>query len=59
MVDWYPNGKDILFATPMTSEKRRFNKLYRVPATGGLPEVLKALEENPPVRPERPEYPVR
>jgi len=40
VIDWYPNGEDILFATPMTSEKRRFNKLYRVPATGGLPEVL-------------------
>jgi tricorn protease len=40
MVDWYPDGRDILFATPMTSEKQRFNKLYRVPVSGGLPEVL-------------------
>ena len=40
VIDWYPNGEDILFATAMTSEKRRFNKLYKVPATGGLPEVL-------------------
>ncbi len=40
MLDWYPDGKSVLFATPMTSEKQRFNKLYRVPATGGLPEVL-------------------
>ncbi len=40
MLDWYPDGKDILFATPMTSEKRRFNKLFKVPVTGGLPEVL-------------------
>ena len=40
MVDWDPNGTDILFATPMTSEKQRFNKLYRVPVTGGLPEAL-------------------
>ena len=40
MLDWYPDGKDILFATPMTSENQRFRKLYRVPATGGLPEVL-------------------
>ena len=40
MLDWYPNGEDILFATPMTSEKRRFNKLYRLPMTGGLPEIL-------------------
>jgi len=40
MLDWYPDGKDILFSTRMTSEKQRFNKLYRVPAIGGLPEVL-------------------
>jgi tricorn protease len=40
MLDWYPDGQEILFATPMTSEKQRFNKLYRVPVTGGLPEVL-------------------
>jgi tricorn protease len=40
MLDWYPDGRDILFATSMTSEKQRFRKLYRVPATGGLPEVL-------------------
>jgi tricorn protease len=40
MLDWYPDGKDILFGNPMTSEKRSFRKLYRVPATGGLPEVL-------------------
>ncbi len=40
MLDWYPDGENILFATPMTSEKRRFRKLYRVPVTGGLPEVL-------------------
>ena len=40
MLDWYPDGKSILYATMMTSEKRRFNKLYRVPSMGGLPEVL-------------------
>ncbi len=40
MLDWYPDGSEILFATPMTSEKQRFNKLYRVPAIGGLPAVL-------------------
>ena len=40
MIDWYPGGTDILFATPMTSEKQRFRKLYRVPVSGGLPEVL-------------------
>ena len=40
MLDWYPDGESVLFATMMTSEKRRFNKLYRVSATGGLPAVL-------------------
>jgi tricorn protease len=40
MLDWYPDGQNILFATPMTSEKQRFRKLYKVPVTGGLPEVL-------------------
>jgi tricorn protease len=40
MLDWYPDGDNILFATRMTSEKQRFSKLYRVAASGGLPEVL-------------------
>jgi len=40
MLDWYPDGETLLYATPMTSEKQRFRKLYRVAATGGLPQVL-------------------
>ena len=40
LIDWYPDGKSLLFATSMTSEKDRFNKLYRVSAQGGLPEKL-------------------
>ena len=40
VVDWYPDGRSILFATSMSSEKDRFNKLYRVSVTGGLPDVL-------------------
>jgi tricorn protease len=40
LIDWYPDGSSLLFATSMTSEKDRFNKLYRVPAQGGLPEKL-------------------
>ncbi len=40
MLGWYPEGDSILFATQMTSEKRRFSKLYRVSPDGGLPEVL-------------------
>jgi tricorn protease len=40
MVGWYPDGKTLLFATSMTAGKDRFNQLYKVPATGGLPEKL-------------------
>lgn len=40
MVGWYPDGRSLLYATTMTSYKDRFNQLYRVPATGGLPEKL-------------------
>ena len=40
MLDWYPDGESILFATPRTSEKDRFNQLYRISATGGLAEKL-------------------
>jgi tricorn protease len=40
MLGWYPDGKSILFATSRTSEKDRFNQLYKLAATGGLPEKL-------------------
>jgi tricorn protease len=40
MLEWYPDGKSILFATSRTSEKDRFNQLYRISAEGGLPEKL-------------------
>jgi tricorn protease len=40
VIDWYPDGKSILYATTMTSFKDRFNQLYKVGATGGLPEKL-------------------
>ncbi len=40
MLEWYPDGKSLLFATTRTSEKDRFNKLYKVPVKGGLPEAL-------------------
>jgi len=40
MLGWYPDGKSILYATSMTSQKNRFNQLYRVSAEGGLPEKL-------------------
>jgi tricorn protease len=40
VIDWYPDGQAILYATTMTSFKDRFNQLYKVPVTGGLPEKL-------------------
>jgi tricorn protease len=40
MLEWYPDGKSILFATSRTSEKDRFNQLYKISASGGLPQKL-------------------
>jgi len=40
VVDWFPSGEELLFATSMTSGKDRFNQLYRVPRGGGLPARL-------------------
>lgn len=40
VLDWYPDGKSLLFATTMTSFKDRFSQLYKVAAEGGLPEKL-------------------
>ncbi len=40
MLDWYPGGEELLFASFMTSEKNRFFKLYKTSRTGGLPEKL-------------------
>jgi len=40
MVAWYPDGKHILFASGMTSPRNRFNQLFKVPSSGGLPEKL-------------------
>src|SRR5258705_8627006 len=40
VLDWFPNGNEILFATMRTSEKDRFNQLYRVAHKGGLPTKL-------------------
>jgi len=40
MLGWYPDGQTILFATSMTAGKDRFNQLYKVATTGGLPERL-------------------
>ena len=40
VVDWYPDGRSILMASSMTSEKDRFNKLFKLAATGGIPTQL-------------------
>jgi tricorn protease len=39
VIDWHADGR-ILFASNRTSEKDRFNKLFRVTEAGGLPEQL-------------------
>jgi len=40
MLDWYPDGQSILIASGMQSGRDRFNQLYRVSKTGGLPAKL-------------------
>jgi tricorn protease len=40
IVEWYPDGTSLLFATSMASGRQRFNQFYRVSAAGGNPERL-------------------
>ncbi len=40
LVDWTPDGRSILFSSPMESGNVRFMQFYRAPADGGLPEKL-------------------
>jgi len=40
LVDWYPDGKHLLMASGMQSGRDRFNRLFKVPKGGGLPEAL-------------------
>ncbi|RMD93496.1 MAG: peptidase S41, partial [Calditrichaeota bacterium] len=40
MLDWYPDGKAILFASSMASGRQRFRQLYKLSIKGGLPEKL-------------------
>jgi tricorn protease len=40
MLEWYPDGQAILFASSMTSGKDRFNQLWKVARAGGLPQRL-------------------
>ena len=38
VVDWQPDGKRILFSSSMYSGRQRYNQLFTVPPSGGLPE---------------------
>lgn len=40
VTDWYPDGKSLLFASGRSSERDRYNKLFKVSAGGGIPEQL-------------------
>lgn len=40
MIDWTPDGKSIIYSTTATSPTGRYSELYRVSASGGLPEKL-------------------
>jgi len=40
LLDWYPDGKSILYRSSRESGKQRFSQFYKVPATGGLSEKL-------------------
>ncbi|WP_236977489.1 S41 family peptidase [Membranihabitans maritimus] len=40
LVDWTPDGKELLFASSMQSGKQRYNQFYTVKAMGSLPQKL-------------------
>src|SRR6185437_4895440 len=40
VVAWYPDGQSLLIASGRTSETNRYNKLFKISKTGGLPTVL-------------------
>lgn len=40
IVDWFPDGKNLLFASSRESGKQRFNQFYKVSKDGGLAEKL-------------------
>jgi len=40
LIDWYPDGKNLLYVSSMNSGKQRFNQFYKVGMNGGLPEKL-------------------
>ena len=40
VINWFPDGKSLLFASGRTSERERYNKLFKVGAEGGLPKQM-------------------
>ena len=40
VVEWYPDGRNVLYRSGMKSPSRRFNRFFKQPITGGLPETL-------------------
>lgn len=40
MADWHPDGKSLLFSSPRESGRQRFNQLFLVDSSGGLPRRL-------------------
>ncbi|HMQ08331.1 MAG TPA: PDZ domain-containing protein [Saprospiraceae bacterium] len=40
MIEWFPDGKHLLYSSSMYSGKQRFGQFYKVPVEGGLPEKL-------------------
>jgi tricorn protease len=40
MLDWYPDGTALLFASARESGRQRYRQFFRVAPTGGLPEKL-------------------
>ncbi len=40
ILDWYPDGDNILYASSMYSGRQRFSQFYKISSEGGMPEQL-------------------
>jgi tricorn protease len=40
VVEWYPDGKHVLYRSQMMSPSYRFNRLFKQSVAGGMPETL-------------------
>ncbi|MFH1885026.1 MAG: hypothetical protein ABIL62_20215, partial [Planctomycetota bacterium] len=40
VVEWYPDGKHILYRSRMFSPSNRFNRFFKQPVDGGMPDTL-------------------